>query len=56
MNRQGRRERGHEGRSMGSAKLREEIRRLQVQLESMEVGTQQNSEGGDVSEAKEEIE
>lgn len=37
------------------AEIQAKIRRLQVQLESMEVGRQHNIEGWDVSEAEEEL-
>ena len=41
---------------MGNANLQEEIRRLQVWLEAVEVGRQRDPKGGDVSEAEEELE
>ena len=53
---QARRARGHRGRPASNAKLREEIRRLQVRLEAMEVGRQRDPEGGDISDAEEELE
>ena len=48
--------RGQGGRPTGNAKLWEEIRRLQIQLEAMEVERQWDPEGGDVSESEEELE
>jgi len=56
MNRQAGRARGRGGIPVGNAELREEIRRLQVQLEAIEVGRQRDHEGGDISEAEEELE
>jgi len=41
---------------MGNENLSEDIRRLKIWLEAMEVGRQHDREAGDVSEAKEELE
>jgi len=56
MNRHVRRARGRRGRPAGNAEFLEEIRRLQIWLEAMEVGRQRDPKGGDVSEAEEELE